>query len=253
MWDNPRLLNLIANWLFALAAVLVLYAAARLLVNSPALPLRILQVTGELAHLDRADVVDALQGKVSGTFFTVDLDAIRAAFETVPWVRRAQVRRLWPDRVEVRVEEHLPLARWGDASQGQLVNVHGEVFTAALDGQLPVLHGPPGSAAEVTGRYATLREQFAALQLEPVQVLLSRRHAWQLRLSNGLILQLGRDSDKDPLAQRVGHFIEAYPRTLAKLNRRLEYVDLRYPNGFALRVPELGRAQPAAKRRDRRV
>jgi cell division protein FtsQ len=251
VWDNARLLTRISNWLFGLAAVLVLYGAGRMLLNSAAFPLRTLQVNGELVHVAREEVVNALQGKVSGTFFTVELDAIRAAFESVPWVRRAEVRRLWPDRIEVRVEEHVPLARWGEASRGELVSVHGEVFTAALDAQLPVLHGPPGSEREVTARYARLREQFAALELAPVQLLLSQRHAWQLRLSNGLSLQLGRDSEKDPVQQRVARFIEAYPRTLAKLNRRIEYVDLRYPNGFALRVPELAHAQPAAKRSKR--
>lgn len=248
MWDNPRLLNTIANRLFALAAVLVLYAAGRMMVNSPLFPLRTLEVSGGLVHVARDDVVDVLQGKVSGTFFTVDLDGVRAAFETVPWVRRAEVRRLWPDRIEVRVEEHVPLARWGEVAQGQLVSVHGEIFSAVLDGNLPSLSGPPGTEREVTGRYAKLLEQFAPLGLAPVQVLLTQRHAWQLRLSNGLTLQLGRDSEKDPVLQRVGRFVEVYPRTLARLNRRIEYVDLRYPNGFALRIPELGPTPAGAKR-----
>src|SRR5204863_8632011 len=121
-------------------------------------------------------------------------------------------------------------------------NTYGELFHGQGDAALPLLAGPPGSAAEVASRYAEFRKQLVPLGLELKSVLLSPRYAWQLQLSNGLTVQLGRDREKDRAVERFARFAAVYPHTLAKLERRLDYVDLRYPNGFALRVPEPGAA-----------
>jgi cell division protein FtsQ len=250
VWDNPRLLNASANALFGVAIALAAYIGVRLLFDSPAFPLRSIRVGGELRHVVRADVVGALQGKLRGTFFTADLEAIRALFEGVPWVRRAQVRRQWPDRLEVLIEEHVALARW-QGKEPRLVNTHGELFSARSDTALPLFSGPSATESEVARRYAAFRELLAPLVLEPRQVALSSRLAWQLRLSNGLTVQLGRDSDKDSLEERLAKFVSAYPRTLGKMGRRSDYVDLRYPNGFALQVPDSQKPEsrkPARKR-----
>lgn len=253
VWNDPRILNSGANALFLAALLLALYLGGRALVQSPAFPLRVIQVQGDLRHVERMQIVDALQGRVAGTFFTVEIEAIRAMFEAIPWVRRAEVRRVWPDRLEVRLEEHVPLAHWGQADGARMVSVHGELFSGLSETELPLLAGPRGSEREVVRRYALFREVLAPLALEPRQVQLSARHAWQLRLSNGLTVQLGRDSDKDPLRDRLARFVEVYPRTLARLARHLEYVDLRYPNGFALRVPEIARSEPQKPTRRRKA
>src|SRR5205814_462244 len=138
-------------------------------------------LSGDDRPLARADggasreIVRALQGRVKGTFFTVDLEAVRALFEGIPWVRRAELRRGWPDRLEVRVEEHVALARWGQRREPRLVNTHGELFLGQSDATLPVFSGPAGSEGEVTQRYLAFRGLLGPLALEPRQVLLSSR------------------------------------------------------------------------------
>lgn len=248
MWDEPRLLNTASNALYALALILVAYAAGTVLANSPAFSLRAIRVQGDLGHVSRGEIVEALQGRVRGTFFTVDVEAIRSMFQAMPWVRRAEVRRHWPDRLDVRLEEHMPLARWGQEAEGRLVSVHGEVFAGRIgarsDAELPQFAGPAGSELEVARHYALFRELLAPLSLEPHTVALSQRQSWQIRLSNGLTVQLGRDSEKDPVRERLARFVEVYRRTLGRMSHRLDYVDLRYPNGFALRVPEIQRGEP---------
>ncbi|MFH1603459.1 MAG: cell division protein FtsQ/DivIB [Pseudomonadota bacterium] len=242
MWDNVNLLNGCANVLYALAAAALFYAGVHVLVHSTRFPLRQLAVQGELRHLTREQIEHAGRASGGGTFFSVDLDAVRRAFEALPWVRKAEVRRLWPDRLQVALEEHVALARWGaDALANRLVNVQGEVFVGELPDavHLPLFAGPAGSAQEVTRRYGAFRQALAPLALDPRQVLLSPRYAWQLRLSNGLTLELGRDQLKEPVLERLSRFVAFYPRTLGRLKRRFDYVDLRYPNGFALRVPEI--------------
>jgi len=242
MWDNADMLNGCANALYALAAAALIAAGVYTAVHSPLLPLRQLALQGDLAHITREQAERAARAGAVGTFLSVDLDAVRRAFETLPWVRKVEVRRVWPDRIQVSIEEHVALARWGaDAPARRLVNIYGEVFTGELPDavRLPQFSGPVGSALEVTRHYAAFRQALAPLQLEPRQVLLSPRYAWQLRLSNGLTLELGPDQLKEPVLQRLARFVAFYPQTLGRLNRRLEYADLRYPSGFALRVPEI--------------
>jgi cell division protein FtsQ len=245
MWDNADMLNGCADALYALAAGALVFAGGYALVHTSLLPLRQVTLQGELTHVTRAQAEHAARAGASGTFLSVNLDAVRRAFESLPWVRKVEVRRVWPDRLQVSIEEQVALARWGvDAQTGRLVNTYGEVFEGELPDavRLPQFAGPSGSAEDVTRRYAAFRQALAPLRLEPQQVLLSARYSWQLRLSNGLRLELGRDQLKEPVLQRLARFVDHYAQTLGSLNRRFDYVDLRYPSGFALRVPELARS-----------
>jgi cell division protein FtsQ len=243
VWDNPRLANAAAGVLCALALTLLAYAGGRVLLESPAFLLKRIVVEGGLERVERREIIDALQGRLRGTFFTVDLEAVRALFESIPWVRRAELRRRWPDCLEVRIEEQVALARWGQGKRTQLVNMQGELFRGQSDDSLPVLAGPAGTEGEVARRYLAFQDSLARLGLEPRQVLLSSRMAWQLKLSSGLTVQLGRDSDRDRVEERLARFVSAFPQTLAKSQKRLDYVDLRYPNGFAFRVTETPRSE----------
>jgi len=234
VWDNPRLLNLAAG---ILVGVAVLAAGAVLLLKllrSPLLPVREVRVTNALERTSRQDIEAALRGRIAGNFFAVEPAEVRAGLQQLPWVRRVTVRRVWPDSLEVGVEEHVALARWGSDA---LVNTYGERFSARTDEVLPVFVAPAGHEAEATLRYGSFKALLAPLGVEPERVVLSQRLAWQLRLSNGLHVMLGRDGDQ--AEARLRRFVGVYDSTLKTMQRKHEYVDLRYPNGFALRVPEL--------------
>jgi D-alanine-D-alanine ligase len=136
--------------------------------------LREVQLRGELAHTGAAEVEQAVRGRIDGNFFAVDLAQPRAALEQLPWVRRVQVRRVWPDRLEVTLEEHVALARWGDTG---LVNVQGERFAGKSDAALPLLAGPTGSETEVAlpALCAAVRAWRAARGAHPVAAPRGRR------------------------------------------------------------------------------
>jgi len=235
MWANPRLLNAAAGFLVGVTMLVLSLAGFRALLQSELFPLRRIELTGSVQHLTREQVEAAVSGRAAGNFFAVDIAAVRAGIETLPWVRRAAVRRVWPDRLEVAVEEHVPLARWGD---GQLVNSFGERFPGRVDAVLPLFVGPPGAEGEVTRQYFRFASAVVPLGTALERVVLTPRLAWQLRLANGLHLMLGRDAEA--AEQRLRRFVGAYPGTLERMARRHEYVDLRYPNGFALRLPGTG-------------
>lgn len=250
MWDNPRLLNAAANLLLGLAALIFAYAALQLLLRSPLFPLKEIVVRGELKHANREEIANALDG-VGGNFFAADLAAVRGRLEQASWVRRVDARRVWPDRIEVRLEEHVAFARWGQVAgelqPSGLVNTFGEPFAAALpaaeQAQLPLFAGPPGTEGELARRYRSFVELLAPLGAAPDRVVLTPRHAWQLRVAGsqdgGLELELGRDA-AEAVEVRLARFVAAYADSLGRLAQSSgaarRHVDLRYPNGFALRI-----------------
>jgi cell division protein FtsQ len=236
MWDSPATLNRVSDLLFTAALLLVLYGAVRFAIHQPVFALREIRVIGAPGLVTQAQVESIVKRDFRGTFFTLDIVRLRRSFENLPWVRRAEVRRQWPDRVDVLYEEHQPLARWGEDA---LVNRQGEVFKAAYEPVLPRFSGPEGASREVALQFDTFRRAFAAIGREPVEVHLSPRRAWRVRLDNGLVIDLGRDQ----VEARMARFLSIYEPTIAPLGRRAGGVDMRYGNGFAVRVPGLAQVK----------
>ncbi|HYD56606.1 MAG TPA: cell division protein FtsQ/DivIB [Burkholderiales bacterium] len=235
MWDSPRLLNLLAGALVGVAMFLFAAAGIWALVHSDLFPVREVTVANALEKTTRDDVESALHGRITGNFFAVSAADVRAGLEKLPWVRRASVRRVWPDRLDVTLEEHVAVARWGDDA---LVNTYGERFSGMSDDvTLPLFVGPAGTEHEVALRYGRFSEAVAPLEMRVERIVLTPRLAWQLRLSGGLDVMLGRDGEV--AEARLKRFVEVFDATLKTIPRKHEYVDLRYPNGFALRVPGL--------------
>ncbi len=231
MWDNPRLLNAAAGFLVGLSLFAFAAVGVRLALRSPLFPLRTVDIVTPLKQAPRDAIERAVRQHIGGNFFGARIGEVRQALEQVPWVRSVQVRRVWPDRLEVAIEEHVALARWGASG---LVNTYGERFEARGGEDLPLFIGPEGSEAEVAARYARFGRILQPLGAALERVVLTPRYAWQLRLANGLNLMLGRDGDV--AERRLQRFVDVYDRTVARVAGRHEYVDLRYANGFALRV-----------------
>jgi cell division protein FtsQ len=228
MWDNPRLLNAAAGFLVGLATLAFAAAAAYWLLHSALFPVRTIELRTPLDRAPRAQVEATLGSVGRGNFFAAPIDELRTALERLPWVRRAAVRRVWPDGLEVSIEEQVPLARW---AAGGLVNPLGERFAADATGELPLFSGPAGSEAEIARRYARLAQLLAPLASPIERLTLSERLAWEAKLANGLELKLGRDAQA--AEAKLARFVAAHEANeLAPLGA---VVDLRYPNGFSVR------------------
>ena len=235
MWDNANALRQMANALFALCFLVVLYGALHYVVHLPIFPLRTLQLHAIPQRVDMAQMEAVARNTLRGNFFTADLEGLRSAFEKLPWVRKVNVQRHFPGGLEVGLEEHVALAQWNGS---QWVNTYGEVFTTGDEQglpesaqHLPRFFGDPDTAAEVTQMYAACSVLLSPLKQSIDQISLSPRRAWQLRLHDGMVLELGREQAREHL----GRFVAVYPYSLAPLRRSgsNSHVDLRYHNGFA--------------------
>lgn len=255
MWNDVRTMNMITRVLLGMVALALLHMAYQWLARQPMFDLKVVQVRGTdgkpLRYVNTGTVRSTALPRIRGNFFTIDLNATRMAFETVPWVQRATVRREWPNRLVVLVDEYEALGTWGE-QEGRLISVDGIVFSANLDeaeedGKLPALDGPGDSAREVAQRLGDLREWLAPLQLTPLALSLSGRYAWTVRLDNGIVLYLGRAHEREALKVRIDRFASVYPQLAAALPGRIEAMDMRYPNGLALRRRVQPPATPAEK------
>lgn len=241
MWHDVRSMNASASGLIAVVVVACLAAAVWWISQLPMFTLRTVTVESmygmELKHVNKLTLRAGVVGRIKGNFFTTNLEQVRTAFESVPWVRKATVRREWPDQLIVEVEEHEALGTWGE--DGRLLSVKGDVFTANLaeadeDHVLPELAGPEGSEKEVLARFAELNAWFAPVQLVPQKLSLSSRYAWTVKLDNGMSVALGREKDRNTLKERVARLVKIYPQLVSRLQDGIDSIDMRYQNGLAL-------------------
>ncbi|HQZ01489.1 MAG TPA: cell division protein FtsQ/DivIB [Thauera sp.] len=236
LWHKPALLNLVSDLLTLLAAFGLGWALVLWFVSRPLFPLNEVVVLTPPAQVTEAQLEYAARTAINGNFFTVDLEAVKSGFEKLPWVRKAEVRRRWPDAIELRIEEHQAVAYWTVSESGdlRLVNAQGEVFIAASDADMPQFDGPQGSSGWLLARHAEFSRLLQPMGARLVGLALSAREAWQLRLDTGLVIMLGRDQEKSQLADRLNRFIAAWPQVREQIDIDIKVADLRYPGGFAL-------------------
>ncbi|MEQ6291147.1 cell division protein FtsQ/DivIB [Vogesella sp. GCM10023246] len=241
MWDNHAVLRAVANLLLTASLLMLLYAGGFWLTHAPLFPVKRIHISGEVNKVTPVQLKYIAQNELTGTFFTLDIDKTRGAFEKLPWVRQVQVRRTWPDRLDIAVSEHVALARWGDSG---LISTEGRWFDAASDQPLPVLFGPAATEKEMVKMLQAARQQLMPVRLQPARLWLSEREAWRMELDNGITLELGRGA----VMERLARFALHWPRSLATLPYHITYVDLRYPNGFAVRMPDYKAPAVAGKK-----
>lgn len=217
-------------WLYlgTFAALVLLGAYGLGLTNL--LVLSKIEVEGPLIHLSTKSVQEKALRTLSGNFLTVNLQNMQSSLRNLPWVRQVEIRRVWPGTLRIKIEEHKVLARW--ATNG-LVNTYGERFLANLsktDEELPIFMGPAQYTANISQQFLLFKTQLARLELVPVDILLTPRYGWRLRLDNGLVVELGRND----MGPRLQKFVQAAIDSGIPVDT-MAYADLRYANGFAVR------------------
>jgi cell division protein FtsQ len=219
-------------WCACAAVVLAVYELAQapqLQSLRPHWPIESVGVSGELRQTPRGALEAVIAGSLADDFFSVDVDVLRDAALKLPWVTDATVRRVWPNRLDISVHEHVAVARW---AEGGLVSDTGELFYPengrGMD-LLPVLAGPSGSHTQMLRRYRELATALAPLERRVVHTAVDARGNWQVRLDGGMRLVLGDEQ------LHLGEFAQSLRVALGDRLQHASRVDLRYANGFAVR------------------
>ncbi|MEE1921271.1 cell division protein FtsQ/DivIB [Pseudomonas sp. 148P] len=223
------------------------YEGAQRLMPYADRPITKIAVQGDLSYISQQAVQQRIAPYVAASFFTVDLASMRTELEQMPWIAHAEVRRVWPDEVVIRLEEQLPVARWGEDA---LLNNQGQAFTPrelANYEHLPQLFGPQRAQQQVMQQYQVLNQMLRPMGFSIARLELRERGSWFLTTGAGsagpgIELLLGRDH----LVEKMRRFIAIYNKTLKEQITNIARIDLRYANGLAVgwREPI---AQPAAQ------
>ncbi|HEX8979574.1 MAG TPA: cell division protein FtsQ/DivIB [Parasulfuritortus sp.] len=230
MWDNPDALNGLTRLILAATLLFALWMVGRQAVETW-FPIRHVVVTGA-NHLDTRQGIRPVLAGLSGSLFSIDLDVAKRRLEDLPWVRSATVRRVWPGSLAVALEEHVPAAAWNGLA---VIDVHGEVFPVRPWQELPGFFAPEGMEKEVAQRYGDFAGQLAQGGWKVADIRVDARHAWQLTLSDGLTIELGRER----LGERLKRFVTFFPLAAGRM-ADIKRVDMRYPNGFAAQAETAG-------------
>lgn len=193
-------------------------------------PFRQLRIDAAFERVNADQVRATVAPRLDGGFFATDLGAVRAAVEQVPWVARAEVRRRWPDQLEIRLVERRAAAAWSD---GRLVGEDGTLFLVpgeTVPGGLPMLDGPAGRAADMLAFLREIETLMRGSGLAPSRLALSARGSWQLATYDGASIVLGREQP----GARLQRFLDALRQIDGSAGLVLVRADLRYANGFAV-------------------
>jgi cell division protein FtsQ len=246
---DVRLMNITASVLFVVAMGLGLAALVTWGVRQKSFDVSRIQVDGDVSRNSVSTIRANALPQLTGNFFTMDLSQGQRAFEAVPWVRHAVVSRVWPDRLNVRLEEHRAAALWSmEEGSDQLVNTFGEVFQANVgdveDDDLPTLQGPEGSAPLVLAAFRRLQPVFQRLDLRLETLTLSGRGSWHAGFDSGAEVELGRGTEVE-LVARTERFAGTVAQVIARYQRPLVFADLRHNEGYALRLKGITTTQAA--------
>ncbi len=240
---DVRLMNIAALGLALIAGVAMLGAVGRWALAHPVFGITRIVVEGDTTHHNAITLQANVSSRISGNFFTLDLAQVRGVFESVPWVRRATVRREFPGQLRVKIEEHRSMSFWGAESESRMVNSQGEVFEAntgeAEADELPRLVGTEGQSALMLNVYKQLAQAMKPFDALVEQLDLSGRGAWTMQLDSGAVIELGSGTPAEVLV-RLQKFLSTHKQVLATYQRagldRIESVDLRHGQGYAIRL-----------------
>lgn len=251
---DVKLMNLTSSLLLVAFVLLALGALAGWAMAHPLFAIRGVTVAGDVNHNNALTLRANVAPQLRGTFLTIDLTAARRAFETMPWVRQAVVRREFPNRLKAILQEHQAVGYWGAEGDSTLVNSFGEVFEANVDeveqDELPRLDGPQGQSAQVLAMYRALQPLFGRLELSVEALELTGRGSWRAKLDTGASIELGRGTE-DEVAARAQRFLGTLTQVASRYGRTvtaLESADLRHQEGYAVRLRGVSTVLPEAQK-----
>lgn len=249
-------MNLASAVFVAVFSVMVLALGVSWLMRQSFFNIKAIEVQGDVQHNSAATLRANVAPRLAGNFFMMDLTRTRAAFEAVPWVRKAVVQRDFPNRLKVSLQEHQPVAFWGAEGEVRLINTFGEVFEVnqgdVESEDLPVLSGPVAQAALVLHTYRSLLPLFVQLDAVLEKLELTSQASWRVLLDSGAVLDLGHGSTEEVM-DRTQRFIATLGQVSSRYGRELESADLRYSSGYAIRLRGVTTGTIAAEKEDRKV
>ena len=231
MLNSQGLIKKATTFVYALIFITIIFLCYQLMTSSN-FPINEIGIKGEYENVNKSQV-DLIKNKyIKKNFFAVNLEETRKAFKKLPWIRDVSIRRDWNKfGLLVEIESHKPIARWSNRG---LVNSYGEIFHAAYEDNLPLFVGPDEFVEEMSVKYYQINKILEKELMQIGTISLSNRLSWEIYTNNNMRFFLGKENGNN-IVKKLNALIENYQFILSESKSRIEYVDLRYKDGFAVK------------------
>lgn len=239
---DVRLMQWTATVMMVVALLMCLTSGISWLLRHPVFSIQSITVNGNVTHSNPVTLRANVMPQLTGNFFTLNLLQARQAFEQIPWIRSALVRREFPNRLSVTLDEFQPAALWGGEGDGKFLSVEGAIFEVNADEvdseALPILKGPEAQAKTVLEMYKFLKPRMDKMDMSLNKLELSQRGSWSAQLESGATLELGHGTQQE-IGDRLQLFFKTVTQIASRYGRTASSIlsaDLRYDNGYALKL-----------------
>jgi cell division protein FtsQ len=217
--------------LFVLFSVIIIWCSVKVY-NPETFPIRSVRVVDAQSFVDHPSLREIISPYLNQGMIRLKSNHLEKSLLTLPWIQSVNIQRQWPDKLIIAITEQKPAAHW---DKTELVNTQGKIFAPSSVpttlNSLPWLYGPDTEAPDIWSSYQTMSSLIAPLGLKIVAINLSPSDAWEIELNNGMPIVLG----KDEVLTRLKRFVEIYPKIFDNNANAVEYIDLRYNNGLAVK------------------
>ncbi len=250
-WDDVGLMQAVTRMMLAAAMALLIIAAVGWGLQRPYFEIRQFRFMGDVGQLEVKPTHDLIAQELgqglSGGFFSMNLRQVQSSLQTLSWVKTTSVRKVWPHAIEINIVQHTPLAIWKD----RYLSPEGQIFTNRLSdvqrAKLIEAEGPDAASQLVAGQIPVMQQWFTPLGWTVKKVVLSERYSWRVLFTNGVVVELGRADTPTALEERVRRLIKSAEFVQQNVGSTGAYIDLRYPNGFAMRSQQLHRVKTSVE------
>ena len=244
-WDDIDLMQVVTRVMLWAALAFLGVASIGWLLQRPYFSINQFRFVGDVQQLDQKQTHDLVQENLgqglSGGFFSMNLNQVQSSLQELTWVKSSSIRRVWPHEIEINIVAHQPMAVWKD----RYLSPEGQLFAAQFSDEertkLIEANGPDEAANLVAQQIPQLQSWLTPLGWPMKKVSLSERYSWQVALSNGLVIEMGRADTPTAIEERVQRLLKSANFVKENVGNAGGYIDLRYPNGFAMRSEKLHR------------
>ena len=193
-------------------------------------PITLINISGDLKRVPIQSIENYTNNLLNKGFLSFNAFEVKEKIESLDWVESAEIIRVWPNKIDIRIMEESLLGIWND---DLILNSSGKLYVVdqrSIPANIPRLIGPKGSEKDVMNLFFQINNLLTGRGLYLETLTLDARGSWSFTIKPKIEIKLG----KTEIDQKLERLFLALDQTLlAKINK-VSYIDLRYSEGLAV-------------------
>lgn len=266
VWNSPKVMNSISIFIFVGLVFYVSYLFFSMVLSHSYFDLKnvILVVeNNKTPNVKKEDIYKIINESLNGTALNTDLEQISFRILNNLWVSDVVVRRIWPNKMLVRVKENKVVAVFNKQTflteDGNLTRIplsEKSKIESNGDCRLLELEGPMTAIPLMMKHAQLFGNSLSEIGLNLKTLRLTEQYSWEVETVSNLLLRFGVNYSDSPISLRLKNFVRVYPKLKENFtnnlpaNNRIKHVDLRYAQGFAVKTASKNKSVTYSKLKD---